>query len=638
MKLIYHQVTQALLFRLFVFVLVFLLAACGGGGGGDTSPTSPTSPTNPPSSDANLSALSISSGTLTPSFQSTELNYATLVSYSDTSVTVNATLADSKASIKVNGNSVSTPITLSVGSNAINVVVTAEDGTTKTYTIDVTREAFDSHASLSALTLAHASLDQIFQDIQTSYTASVNFLVNSVRVNATLSDSGASMTVNGVAASSGVDTAPIYLAEGSNMINIAVTAPGGGVTITYSIDITRQAAITFAQQPPTGAAATGEAITDNFGVSIAISGDTMVVGADRNDVTTGTSEDGAAYVFIRNNGSWTQQAKLIADNAGSTDSFGHSVAIDGDTIVVGAPNEDGSGLLNDGAAYVFTRNNNGVWTQQKMLKASDAAFYGYFGTSVSISGNSIAVGANRPSGTGEAYVFIRSNGNWSEQQALTASNAGAGDQFGKSVAIDGDTLVVGAPNEDGDANSTATIPNDNAAFAGAAYVFTRTNGVWSQLKYLKGDNAAPGDNFGDTVAISGSSIAVGATGRDASTGAVYVFTGSGSSWSQQPMLQASNAQAGDTFGYSIALSEDRLVVGADTADDNANLLTASGAVYVFLRNGATWSEQLYVKASDAASNDYFGSSVDIDGDTLVVGARAKSITGVNNAGAAYVFQ
>lgn len=596
-----------------------------------------------PSTDASLSALSISNGTLSPSFQSTQLSYTDTVSYFVTSVTVNATTTDSNATVKINGVSVgsganSTPINLAQGSNTINLVVTAQDGvTTQTYSITVTRLP---SASLSALSITNVTLDQPFQSSQSSYTSGVHFLINSVRVNAMLTDNGATMTVNGVAASSGVNTTPINLAEGSNTIVIVVTATDGITTQTYSIDITRQTAASFAQQSYSDPDA---ATNDRFGVSIAISGDTMVVGAEWEDTAPNT-DNGAAYVFVRNSGVWSIQQKLIADNAASSDNFGHSVAIAGNTIVVGALYQDGT-AFNAGAAYVFIRS-NGIWSQQGYLQANDAAANDQFGISVSISVDSIVVGAYQPSGNGAAYVFVRSNGVWSQQQKLTAGNAGTSDLFGKSVAIEGDTLVVGAPQEDGDASSTATTPNDSATDAGAAYVFTRSSTTWTQQAYLKATgattSASPGDHFGDTVSISGNNIAVGATGRSSGAGAAYVFVGSGASWSQQAFLQASNAQAGDAFGYSIAISEDRLVVGADTEDGDASSTTASpnegatdsGAVYVFLRDGTNaWTQQLYVKASDAAAGDYFGSSVGIDVDTLVVGARAKSTTG-----GAYVFQ
>ncbi len=212
-------------------------------------------------------------------------------------------------------------------------------------------------------------------------------------------------------------------------------------------------------------------------------------------------------MFTRTNGVWTQQAYLKASNAEASDQYGFSVAMSGDSLVVGARGESSSAAGGEvdnsanaaGAAYVFTRT-NGVWTQQAYLKASNAETGDAFGISVAMSGNSLVVGAPGESSSaaggeadnsaltaGAAYVFTRMNGVWTQQAYLKASNAGTGDAFGTSVAMSGDSLVVGAIRE---SSSAAGGEADNSAnAAGAAYVFTRTNGVWTQQAYLKASNA-----------------------------------------------------------------------------------------------------------------------------------------------------
>ncbi len=411
-------------------------------------------------------------------------------------------------------------------------------------------------------------------------------------------------------------------------------------------------------------------------------------GVNGNQQNNNAEDAGAAYVFTRDGqGNWSQQAYLKASNADAYDYFGVSVAILGDTIVVGASGEDSNGDNGNqqnnsaheaGAAYVFTRDGQGNWSQQAYLKASNPDVEDYFGCSVAISGDTIVVGAsgedsnatgvngnqqnNNAEDAGAAYVFTRDGqGNWSQQAYLKASNTDRGDWFGCSVAISGDAIVVGA--------------SEKANRAGAAYVFTRDGqGNWSQQAYLKASNADVYDQFGDSVAISGDTIVVGAYQEASSAtgvngnqqnnsaseaGAAYVFTrNSQGNWSQQAYLKASNTDAHDYFGESVAISGDTIVVGASAEASNATGVNGeqhdnskywAGAAYVFTRDDqGNWSQQAYLKASNTDERDKFGDSVTISGDTIVVGAwgESSSATGVNNgqdnnnatwAGAAYVY-
>jgi hypothetical protein len=266
-------------------------------------------------------------------------------------------------------------------------------------------------------------------------------------------------------------------------------------------------------------AATGDAI----GQSVAISGETIVVGGAPGDATEEASFGAAAYVFVRSDGVWSQQQKLqVSDRL---DLFGFDVAISGETIVVGAHGDDGTAGPDQGSAYVFVRS-GGVWSEQQKLEASDAAAEEHFGFSVAISGETIVVGAGFNAGfadggsdQGSAYVFVRSGTVWSEQQKLEASDAAAGDLFGFSVGISGETVVVGAVLDDGAAGIDQ----------GSAYVFVRSGGLWSQLQKLEASDAATDDTFGRSPAISGGTIVVGASFDDSDDGAfqdqgsAYVF-------------------------------------------------------------------------------------------------------------------
>jgi hypothetical protein len=452
---------------------------------------------------------------------------------------------------------------------------------------------------------------------------------------------------------------------------------------------------------------------DLFGAAIALSGDgnTLAVGArnessnatgiNGNQANNDTPGAGAVYVLIRSGTAWGQQAyvkPLITGITGAGDNFGASIALsaDGNTLVVGAPLEDsGTAGINTtpdelapgaGAVYVFTRSAGGVWSQQAYIKASEPGTGDNFGVSVALSadGNTLAVGAHLEDSStigidttpnelapdsGAVYVFTRSAGTWSQQAYVKASDTANGDDFGFSVALsgDGNTLAVGASLED----------SGTAADAGAAYIFTRAAGVWTEQAYIKASNPEAGDEFGSSVALSGdgNTLAVGAPFEDSGTtgiggtpnelaidaGATYVFSRSGTTWTQQAYVKASNTGAGDNFGGSVALSSDgnALMVGAINEDGSATgiggtsneLAAASGAVYAYTRSGIVWTPQSYVKASNTGAGDGFGVSVALSstGSTRAIGAQSEdgNATGIggnqsnNNAadaGAVYVFQ
>lgn len=433
---------------------------------------------------------------------------------------------------------------------------------------------------------------------------------------------------------------------------------------------------------------------DRFGYSVAVWGDTVVVGAygeasnatgvngEQSDNSAGGA--GAAYVFVRSGHTWTQQAYLKASNTDTVDFFGQSVAISGETIVVGAYGEssNATGVNGDqsnnsapaaGAAYVFVRN-GAKWLQQAYLKASNTSMTDYFGFAVSISSETIVVGAYDQDGSaGAAYVFARNGVTWTQQAYLKASNAEAMDLFAASVAISGDTVVVGASREASGATGVNGDQSDNSTrFAGAAYVFVRDGATWTQEAYLKASNSGEDDVFGSSVAISCDTIAIGAPGEASNAigvngdqsnnfllgaGAAYVFVRSGMGWVQQAYLKASNTNAGDSFGGRLAIFGDTLAVSAALEDSSAtgingkqadNGAIGSGAVYLFVRRDDSWEQNAYVKASNTDPDDSFGFSVAVSEGTIVVGAygEASSATGSNgnqsnndatNAGAAYIF-
>ncbi|MEP7339007.1 MAG: hypothetical protein ABI977_14830 [Acidobacteriota bacterium] len=443
---------------------------------------------------------------------------------------------------------------------------------------------------------------------------------------------------------------------------------------------------------------------DSFGNSLAVSGDTVVIGAvaedsnatgiNGNQGNNSAAAAGAAYVFVRSGTTWTQQAYLKASNNQAGDQFGYSVAISGDTIVVGSRDESSNatgvnGNQNDnsasaaGAAYVFVRNGT-TWTQQAYLKASNTGTNDQFGSAVVLSGNTIVVGApledsaaievngdgddNSAENAGAAYVFVRDGTAWTQQAYLKASNTMVDYQFGQALALSGNTIVVGSPFESSNATGINGDQNDISAFdAGAAYVFVRSGTMWTQQAYIKASNTDESDQFGKAVVLSSDTLVIGAPGEDSNAtgvngdqsdnsisaaGAAYVFVRSGAVWSQQAYLKASNTGAGDAFGIALALSGDVVVVGANLEDCNAtgvngvqsnNSARDAGSAYAFERSSDTWAQQAYLKASNTGFNDQFGSALAFSGNTLIVGANLEDSSGdqTNNlatdSGAAYVF-
>jgi hypothetical protein len=327
-----------------------------------------------------------------------------------------------------------------------------------------------------------------------------------------------------------------------------------------------------------------------------------------------------------------EQANLSVAGVASGDNLGYSVAIDGNTAVVGAYGATVDSKAMAGAVYVFTRTGS-TWTQQTELTATDAAAGDLFGFSVSLDGNTALVGAlektvSGHAAAGAAYVFTRTGSTWTQQTELTATDAADGDQLGYAVALSNDTALVSA--------DTKTVSGHS--FAGAAYVFTRSGSTWTQQAELTATDAADGDLFGISAALSGDTALVGATTKTvsghANAGAAYVFTRTGTTWTQQAELNATDAAAGNQLGISVAASGDTALVGARYRAAGSNL--EAGAAYVFTRSGTTWTQLATLTAADGAANDDFGSSVALSGDKALIGAPGKYVGG-SRTGAAYIF-
>lgn len=384
---------------------------------------------------------------------------------------------------------------------------------------------------------------------------------------------------------------------------------------------------------PKKATATDGAPGDRFGYQVAIAGDTAVVGAPLDDVGS-NADQGSAYVFVRVGASWVEQAKLTAADGAAGDSFGYSVAITNvngpaqTVIMVGTWANDISSNPNQGSVYVFVRSSGGTtWSPQGNLVASDGAANDAFGNSVAMSGSFAIIGANGVDNgvnvsEGAAYIFVRSGTVWVEEQKLTIGTPAAHLNFGWSVGISGTMAIVGS-------NHTKI---DN----GFATIFERVTGgnTWVRGITL----TAPG-KAGYSVGISGSTIIIGAYGADIGSnpnqGRAYIYSKVGELWNLQGAIETPDGMGNDAFGSSVAISGDLAIIGANGVDVGA--VGDRGAAYVYSRSGTTWTQQRKIIAADGVSGDNMGFSIALSRNVAIIGAPFADVSGNIDRGSAYIF-
>lgn len=359
----------------------------------------------------------------------------------------------------------------------------------------------------------------------------------------------------------------------------------------------------------------------NFGYSLAISGATAFVSAYQATID-GHHAQGAVYVYTESAGEWTQTQKLGADDGAAFHQFGESIAFDGTTALIGANGVDGF----KGAVYVFGQE-DGAWTQIARLTAADGAALDNFGWSVAIDGDTALIGApyadeGGNSDQGAAYVFEFSGGSWTSAGRLTAPDGAADDVFGRAVAVDGATLLVGA--------AGASI--DGNAMQGAAYVYERVQEAWAPSRKLVASDGQAVDGFGQAVALEDGTAVIGAP----LAAAAYVFARDEGAWPETAVLSASDGPAaGSYFGYALDFDGATIAVGALNATIGEN--TFQGAAYVFDREGEGWSEVRKLVASDGVAFDNLGIAVGVSGATVLAGAYYAAVDGNAAEGAAYSF-
>ena len=373
---------------------------------------------------------------------------------------------------------------------------------------------------------------------------------------------------------------------------------------------------------------------DGFGFTVAISGDFAIVASPRRDAKGGRS--GVVYPFARSGNNWKRGAppEFDGNDTAEGDEFGRSVSMSGDTAIIGAAGHDTNRVNGSGAAYIFVgpgpRHKGRSWKQQGKLTPGDAAAGDQFGWSVAIDGNTAIVGSrfddDGGKSSGSAYIFVRDGDTWSQQAKLTANDGTASDNFGHNVAIRGDVVIVGAPKH----------AHNGLKQSGAAYIFTRDGERWAHTGKLAADDPAEKDQFGASLSISDDIAIVGAPLKDGTApdaGAAYVFVRNGDRWTHHAKLTAQDGEKNDQFGNDVSISNNIVLVGAKFEDD---VVVDAGAAYSFLREGDVWVEKEKVSLPLLDANwpmPHFGISVEIDGHYAIVGAD----TADNDTGAAYIY-
>ncbi len=532
----------------------------------------------------------------------------------------------------------------------------------------------DLSARLTALQLTPGILSPGFATGTFVYEMALTLFTRVVSVRATAENPRAVLTLNGQSATGSLATM-MALPPTVWRTDLGVTLPTGG-TARYALFFNPGSLLTYVKPPNTH---TGMA----FGRSTAASGNTFVVGApddkslgegpQTGELTMGTADVGAVFVHTYDS-RWQREVVLKAMRVHPQMKFGAAVAIAGDTVVVGAPWENGGArevngpadqrAPKSGAAYVFVRTDDG-WIEQAYLKAPSSTAGDNFGASVAIASHTnpagmaattVAIGAPNAAGpngqarTGAVHVFARVGpaGAWTLQASPNAREPRGNSEFGASVALSGDTLVVGAPSEDSGGSGVGTAAPGSSGDSGSAFLFVRNGAVWGPALMIKSPTGAQDANFGARVAVAGTHMAISAPGDAGGTrgidqtnpsppspgsGAVHLYVRNDNGWRHLHAIKASNARPMDLFGRGLSLSASTLVIGAPLEDFNAAGVTDplpdsgsldSGAAYVYRPIDGRWTELFRLKAPNIGRGDQFGGAVATDGDTVVVGAEAEA--------------
>lgn len=527
----------------------------------------------------------------------------------------------------------------------------------------------EEQATLKTLELSTGMFNTDIAPEHTGYTATLSNMTNSIRIRGSAWGEG-TIRVNGEIVTAGSASAPIGLAVGLTTVDVVAASANGLVSNSFTLELTRQSVKPFTQTDFIKASNTQEIA--KFGNGLFVKGNTMVVGAiSEHSGSTGSNGDqfnsdaeysGAVYIFERENGEWQQQTYLKPSNTSGTAAFGLALALDNDTLVVGAYKESSGGsgvnpttngeLDRSGAAYVFVRN-NGQWEEQAFIKAEDPQELYQYGFSAAIFGDTMVIGAPGwglagPAADGfvvnhegAAYIYTRTNGVWSFHSKVTAPFPLGGDRFGQSVIMDEDTIIIGAPGEDSDAQGlNGDQDDDNAESAGAVYIYQKVADEWTLQTFLKSSNNREFDYFGYKLALEGDLLVVTSQGDESNdepenSGAVYIFSKS-AGWNEVAKIKPNNPTEGLYFGECVAINGNFMVVGSDVEDGRGSGIDPdyhdtqninSGAAYLFELQNSQWNQVAYLKASNVQETGRFGWTCSMGNDFVVVSAFRENTAG-----------
>lgn len=366
---------------------------------------------------------------------------------------------------------------------------------------------------------------------------------------------------------------------------------------------------------------------DSFGFSAAIDGTTVLIGAFKADID-GVIDAGAAYVYVLGENGWFQQAKLVAKPAFAEDTLGGKVALNNDVAMLGVSRSDDKGE-DSGAVVSFEREVN-TWKQNQIFTAPDAKPGDAFGQSIALTESFLVIGAPKSDAlgvdSGAAYIYKRESDTWRYQTKITASDGAAGDLFGISVALDGNTILVGAD-----------LHDEKAENAGAVYVYVLDDNQWQQEAKLMASDGGKTDIFGVRVALSENTALVSARRDDTEelgidAGSAYIFVRDGSTWTQHLKLISPDGQADDRFGRGVALSGDTAIISAMNHDANG---ANTGALYVYKKNTSGWDYTSKVVAKSSMPDDKFGWNVGLSNGVAVVATPNHDAKG-QESGAVFI--
>ncbi len=623
------------------------------------------------SGNADLSRLEIEGAAFSPTFRADETEYSARVTIAVSEVTFNTTTDDENATMTINGsplaNDTDVDIDLGLGRNEIIIEVTAENESTKTYEIVITQVVSTSDdADISSLDVAFTRVSSEFSADSSAYDFDLSYWVNTVFVSFVRSTDVATVELSTQTLTLGDNqvSEAISLEIGVDAtIMLDVTSGSGDVEQSYSVELNRSASSNLST---TYFKASNTDASDLFGSAIAADGNTIVVGAyqekstSQSDESNNLSETGAGAVYVFDySGTWTQSEYIKRDSSiEEGDEFGRSVAIEGDTLVVGAPGAE--------SVHVYTRSNIGVWNHDQALTASDASADDYeFGFSVSLEGNYLIVGAPaKATDQGAVYIFERNGGLWVADGDPRTSDAGG--RFGEVVQLNdvssNPEFIVGAPQANTGQGEIFVYELDNSTWSQTANLDALDNagdsdnyGISVSILNDRIVVGAPGESS------NGTDISTSSSSNDDNpdTGAVYLYERNNQGqWDLDQFIKAPIV-SGMKFGSSVALSADMLAVGAPFEDSNATRLGGddddissqdSGAVYVYehARETGAWVLGTYVKSPETLTLDHFGASLFFSGDNLVVGAPDEDSnstgvesmigSGASQAGAVYLYR